>query len=140
MPRKKIEQSKIIINSLKNKLPKYWNFVKIDNLKEREVGKIFSKSKIFLSFSFNEGLGLPPIEAALAGNKVIGFSGEGGEEYWKKPIFSAALKKENFSAEVFKFLRQKNFLKISKNQRNILKKKYSINRERKSILRFLKLV
>ena len=31
---------------------------------------------------------MPPIEAALAGNKVIGYTGEGGKEYWKKPIFT----------------------------------------------------
>ena len=36
--------------------------------------------KIFLSFSSLEGLGLPPVEAALAGNHVIGYTGEGGNE------------------------------------------------------------
>ena len=46
-----------------------------------------SKSKIFLSFSELEGLGLPPIEAALAGNKVIGYTGQGGKEYWESPVF-----------------------------------------------------
>ena len=33
-------------------------------------------------------LPLPPTEAALAGNQVIGYTGEGGGEYWKKPIFT----------------------------------------------------
>ena len=140
MPRKKIKQSKIIIDSLKKKLPQDWEFIKVDNAKENEVGKIFSKSKIFLSFSYNEGLGLPPIEAALTGNKVIGFSGEGGGEYWRKPIFSEAGKKDNFLTEIIKFLRQKNFFKTSENQRNFLRKKYSKIGERKSILRFLKFV
>ena len=140
MPRKKIKQSKIIIDSLKKKLPQDWEFVKVDNAKENEVGKIFTKSKIFLSFSYNEGLGLPPIEAALTGNKVIGFSGQGGDEYWRKPIFSEVGKKDNFLAEIIKFLKQKNFFKISKNQRNFLRKKYSKIGERKSILRFLKFV
>ena len=111
MPRKKIKQSKIIIDSLKKKIAQDWEFVKVDNAKENEVGKIFSKSKIFLSFSYNEGLGLPPIEAALTGNKVIGFSGQGGNEYWRKPIFSEVGKKDNFLAEIIKFLKQKNFLK-----------------------------
>ena len=31
-----------------------------------------------------EGLGLPPLETAIAGNKVIGYTGEGGKEYWKE--------------------------------------------------------
>ena len=30
---------------------------------------------------------MPPLEAAIAGNKVIGYVGGGGKEYWKKPIF-----------------------------------------------------
>ena len=28
-----------------------------------------------------EGLGLPPLETTIAGNKVIGYTGEGGKEY-----------------------------------------------------------
>ena len=140
MPRKKIKQSKKIIEFLRKKLPKNWKLIKIDNEKEKEVGNILSKSKIFLSFSHNEGLGLPPIEAALAGNKVIGFIGEGGNEYWKKPIFSEVNKKENFETEIIKFLGQKNFSKKTKNQRNFLKKKYSKIKEKQSILNFLKFV
>ena len=35
-----------------------------------------------------EGFGLPPLEAAIAGNKVIGYDGISGKEYWKKPIFT----------------------------------------------------
>ena len=35
-----------------------------------------------------EGLGIPPIEAAIAGNKVIGYTGKGGNEYWNNPIFT----------------------------------------------------
>ena len=30
---------------------------------------------------------MPPLEAAIAGNKVIGYTGGGGKEYWRKPIF-----------------------------------------------------
>ena len=30
---------------------------------------------------------MPPIEAAIAGNKVIGYTGEGGKDFFKKPIF-----------------------------------------------------
>ena len=32
-----------------------------------------------------EGLGLPALETAIAGNKVIGYTEEGGKEYWKEP-------------------------------------------------------
>jgi hypothetical protein len=41
-----------------------------------------------MSFSEYEGLGLPPIEAALSGNRVIGYTGEAGKEYWRAPLFT----------------------------------------------------
>ena len=50
---------------------------------KKKLINYLSKSKIFLSFSNLEGIGIPPIEAALAGNKVIGYTGGGGIEYWK---------------------------------------------------------
>ena len=34
-----------------------------------------------------EGLGLPPLEAVSLGNKAIGYTGQGGNEYLKKPLF-----------------------------------------------------
>jgi glycosyltransferase involved in cell wall biosynthesis len=46
------------------------------------------KSKIFLSFSELEGLSLPPIEAALSGCQVVGYTGEAAKEYWDKEIFT----------------------------------------------------
>ena len=49
--------------------------------------EFLQKSKIFLSFSEFEGFGLPPVEAALCGNLVIGYTGESGKEYWDPPIF-----------------------------------------------------
>ena len=55
--------------------------------KKEYICFISIKSKIFLSFSYAEGFGMPPIEAAMAGNKVIGYTGGGGKEYWRKPIF-----------------------------------------------------
>ena len=32
-----------------------------------------------------EGLSLSPLEAAIAGNKAIGYTGEKGKECWKEP-------------------------------------------------------
>jgi glycosyltransferase involved in cell wall biosynthesis len=52
-----------------------------------EVATKLGESKIFMSFSELEGLGLPPIEAALAGNLVVGYTGQGGKEYWHAPLF-----------------------------------------------------
>ena len=88
MPRKLPAHSDNLIFFLRNNLPKSWKIKALHNLNEKEVYNNLLKSKIFLSFSNMEGLGMPPIEAAMAGNKVIGYSGQGGKEYWQKPIFT----------------------------------------------------
>ena len=87
-----------------------------------------------------EGLGLPPIEAALAGNKVIGYTGEAGKEYWKKPIFTEIdngnIKK--FCKEILDNLKTKDFVKNTRDQRKKLAIKYSFSNEKLSIKKFLK--
>ena len=40
------------------------------------------ESLIFLSFSYQEGCGLPPMEAMACGCLVIGYDGRGGREYF----------------------------------------------------------
>ena len=52
---------------LKNLLPKSWKIMPLINISEKKLINYLSKSKIFLSFSHLEGIGIPPIEAALAG-------------------------------------------------------------------------
>lgn len=87
-----------------------------------------------------EGLPLPPVEAALAGNKVIGYTGEGGKEYWKKPIFTEIKTSEikNFCNAILGNLNIKNFLEKTNNQRNLLAKHFSVEVEKKFINKFLK--
>jgi len=87
MPRKLGDHFHILSLLLFKKLPKKWKIESLNNLDEKKLLEKLSKSKIFLSFSYLEGFGLPPLEAAIAGNKVIGYSGGGGKEYWIKPIF-----------------------------------------------------
>ena len=103
------------------------------------TGIKLKKSKMFLSFSFLEGLGMPPLEAAIAGNKVIGYTGEGGKEYWRKPIFTEIHNGDifRFCDEVIKNLEDKNFLKKSKNQRNKIIKMYLKKNEENTINKFL---
>ena len=124
---------------LQQHLPKNWEIKGLDNLNEFEVIKFFKKSKIFLSFSELEGFGLPPVEAALCGNSVIGYTGEAGKEYWKPPIFD-----EVFSGDLRTFANKvinkvKDFdknnyvfdkLKLCVNK---LAEKYSVEKEQKSL-------
>jgi len=101
------------------------------------------ESKIFLSFSNLEGLPLPPAEAALAGNFVVGYTGEGGNEYWKKPLFT----KIN-SGEIKTFVKEilKKILEIKSGKKPLkknifnLKMKFSKKRELNNIKNFLKYI
>ena len=65
---------------------------------------------------------MPPIEAALAKNIVIGYPGEGGKEYWKKPLFN-----EIPQGNIIKF-----FSEIMINIKK--RKKYSFEKYRKKLV------
>lgn len=88
MPRKLAKHSGLVISFINNRLPSNWKIHPIDGLSESGVIALLNKSKIFLSFSEFEGCPLPPVEAALTGNFVIGYTGEGAKEYWESPIFT----------------------------------------------------
>ena len=87
MPRKMEQHSNRVVSLLSRKLPESWRIESIDNKSENEVAEILSRSIIFLAFSEFEGLPVPPVEAAMAGNIVIGYHGQGGKEYWNNSTF-----------------------------------------------------
>jgi len=141
--RKLPHHSNLVISYLKPHLPKKWTLQNLHNLSNKEFMTLIKRSKIFLSFSYLEGLGLPPVEAALAGNQVIGYTGEGGNEYWKKPLFTKINSGEIniFVKTILKRIIKDNLRKnYSKKQYNILKKKFSKESEVKNIKKFLKLI
>ena len=86
MPRRRQSHSTQVINILleRNKL-KDWIFVPIEGLVEEQVAQIMKESAIFMSFSDQEGLGLPPLEAMACGCIVVGYHGQGGREYLHQP-------------------------------------------------------
>lgn len=65
-----------------------WEVDAIDGVPQDEVARRLRASTIFLSCSYQEGFGLPAIEAMASGNYVIGFHGYGGREFFD-PAFSA---------------------------------------------------
>tara|TARA_S200000501_G_C20868944_1_gene763368 strand:- start:1011 stop:2039 length:1029 start_codon:yes stop_codon:yes gene_type:complete len=142
MSRKLPVHSNLVVNYLKPQLPKNWKIINLNRLTEEQTYKVLKKSKIFLSFSSFEGLGLPPAEAALAGNFVIGYTGEGGNEYWKKPIFTK-INSGEITTYVNKIIKKIYELKRNKKfpLRNYfeLKNKFSREKELKNIQKFLKL-
>jgi hypothetical protein len=87
MQRKMGQHSARVISALQPLIQHDCVISAVDNLTEIQVARKLSESIIFLSFSEFEGLGLPPIEAALSGNFVVGYHGQGGKDFWYGPIF-----------------------------------------------------
>ena len=138
MPRKLPEHSNLLLFFLKNLLPKNWKILPLINVSEKELINTLSISKIFLSFSNFEGMGIPPIEAALSGNKVIGYVGGGGSEYWRKPIF---IKVENgeiqdFAKKIIHNIKtyKNSWIKNTKKNRLQLSNYYSKKSEKESLI------
>jgi len=142
MPRKLSRHASLVKFFLNENLPEGWKLKEVDGLNEAGVIDLLSKSKIFLSFSELEGLGLPPAEAALCGNYVVGYTGEGGKEYWKAPIFT-----EVYCGDVKKFvneilakieqLKTQSTDSSFESARVELAEKYSEPAEKQSLLNFL---
>ena len=139
MSRKLPQHSELVLFFLRRHLPKPWKIKTIHNYKEKKVFHYLLKSKIFLSFTHFEGLGMPPIEAALAGNKIIGYTGEGGKEIWKKPIFTEIPNGNilKFVNEILKNLKKKHNLKSTATQRKKIMDKFSIYQEKKNLINMI---
>ena len=83
---------------------------------------------------------MPPIEAALAGNKIIGYTGEGGKEIWKKPLFTE-IKNGNildFVKKIIIYVKKKHHIKKGDRQRKSLAKKFSIVNEKNDLIKMIK--
>lgn len=53
----------------------------LEDVNEVEFSNKLRKADIFLAHSYPEGFNLPPLEAFASKTLVVGFSGEGGDEY-----------------------------------------------------------
>ncbi len=144
MPRKLPDHANLLIFYLKNLLPKSWKIMPLINISEKKLISYLSKSKIFLSFSNLEGIGIPPIEAALAGNKVIGYTGGGGIEYWRLPLFKKIEPGEIDDFGQTLLMEIKNYkidwIKRSKKYRKQLSKQYSEQNQTKSLINLTKII
>lgn len=67
-----------------------WELVPIRGMTEAQVGETLRSCPIFLSFSERDGFGLPPAEAMASGCYVIGYTGQGGDEFFD-PSYSAPI-------------------------------------------------
>lgn len=87
MPRRLRKDSTAVINllRLRGNLQGF-TFVPIDGMTQQEVAQALGESLIFLSFSYREGFGLPPAEAMACGCLVVGYSGNGGDEFFDEGL------------------------------------------------------
>lgn len=142
MPRKLADHSSKVIFFLRHHLPKHWKIAPISGLNEDGVTNLLQRSKIFMSFSHFEGCPLPPLEAALCGNQVIGYTGQGAKEYWTSGIFEkieagdVATFAERIIAKVREIDAQKEF-PLHLEKINQLATKFSANQEQKDLKIFL---
>lgn len=58
-----------------------WEKCKIENMSRQEVARALKESAIFISTLSQEGFGLPPLEAALCGCVVVGYTGFAANEF-----------------------------------------------------------
>ena len=63
-----------------------WEVIAIDRRTEAEAANLLRSTQIFLSFSQQEGFGLPPLEALACGCLVVGYHGFGGREFFRPPF------------------------------------------------------
>jgi hypothetical protein len=83
MRRKRHAQGAAVVQLARRYLPG-WEFEAIEGMEQRDVARRFAEAALFLSFSEEEGFGLPPAEAMAAGCYVIGYTGDGGREFMKE--------------------------------------------------------
>jgi hypothetical protein len=90
MPRKRREDAAAVLAQLKLRgVLNGWDVVAIDGRSEAETAELLRTARLFLSFSFQEGFGLPPLEALASGCIVVGYHGLGGREYFQPPFAMA---------------------------------------------------
>lgn len=129
----------IQINNLRKNLID-WTIIDLNQLSHSEIAQTMNKSSIFLSSNLDEGFSLPSIEAMASGCLVIGYTGKGGNEYFKeefslpvpeKDIQQFALKLEE---GIQKIEKQPNYLSnLALKARKFIDNHYSETIERKDI-------
>jgi hypothetical protein len=98
MPRKRADAAHQVLRLLAaHGSLKDWELVPIMDRTEAETAGLLRSCAIFLSFSSQEGFGLPPAEAMACGCYVVGFPGLGGREYFG-PSFSSPIEEDDVLA------------------------------------------
>ncbi len=89
----------LYLRSAKNHLNNY-KVKFIHSSTERQVASVLRQSKFFLHFGYQEGFGIPVLEAMLCGCVVVGYTGFGGDE-----LYSPARAKKVYTLNVLDYVR-----------------------------------
>jgi glycosyltransferase involved in cell wall biosynthesis len=83
MPRRRHAEREQLLHIMRSRgILDGWELVPIDGRTEDETAELMRSCAIFLSFSEREGFGLPPAEAMASGCYVVGYTGNGGRDYF----------------------------------------------------------
>jgi glycosyltransferase involved in cell wall biosynthesis len=81
MNRKRLVETKYLMDELPRRLPAGWSLTNLTGMTNAGVERAMKRASIFISLSFEEGLGLPPLEAMARGCYVVGYTGAAGDEF-----------------------------------------------------------
>lgn len=118
-----------------------WELVEIHNMNEQQVADNLRECALFLSFSINEGFGMPPAESMACGCIVVGYPGKGGKEFFKddfcypiedRDVVSFAKTLEKVILEYEKDTQI--FIEKAKRASEFILSEYSMEMEEKTIL------
>jgi glycosyltransferase involved in cell wall biosynthesis len=141
MPRRLRVDLVQVVNILKFKgVLDNWELVEIHNMNESQVANALRECAFFLSFSINEGFGMPPAEAMACGCIVVGYAGKGGREFFKedfsypiedRDVISFAKTLENVIKEYEQ--NDKQFVEKGRKASEFILTEYSMQMEEKTI-------
>jgi hypothetical protein len=87
MPRRRAADARQVLDLLEIRgCTDNWEIVRIEGRTEKQTAAIYRTCSIFISFSEQEGFGMPPAEAMASGCYVVGFTGFAGREFFEPDI------------------------------------------------------
>jgi len=142
MPRKLPSHVEQAINLLRYRgALRGWSLAPIDGMNETGVAAMLRQSTVFMSTCTEEGFGLPPLEAAMSGCVVVGYSGRAADEYmdsrYCEPVAQHdVLELASVVEQTMRYCEQHPTAALERAQQFSaqLSERYSLERERQSII------